>query len=160
VCTSIEFTSLRDASVDIGICIIWKQFCAQIAEDWGYKVCALVLVYDQNVCIDSILNSLQNMLLNSVQAFRCPTSVECQELHCKVEYTNSNQGIFPQYHYFWVQYTESELNNAFQGWVSSFSLIHIGWTPPIQILQFLLHLTTGEWISTYPMRCNKTQQLT
>jgi len=63
VCRSIKLTLLRDASKDFGIPNFGQQFRASIEEDWGPKVCRLVLGYDQNILIDSIFIKLQNGLL-------------------------------------------------------------------------------------------------
>jgi len=109
-------TSPRDASEDVGIPNFGQLFQAQIEEDWGHKVCGLVLGYNQNVLIDGILIKLQNGLLYYRQPLHNPTSVEHLGLDCKVEYTNSNQGIMPEAHNIWVQYIQSEesdLDNIF-----------------------------------------------
>jgi hypothetical protein len=98
----------------------------QIDEDWGHKVSGLLLGYDQNVLIDSIFIKFQNGLLYYRQQFHNPTCVEHLGLDCKVEYTNANQGIMSEAHNIWVQYTQSEendLDNTFQGRISSFSSI-------------------------------------
>ena len=90
----------------------------QIEQDWGHEVSGLMLGYDQNVLLDSIFIKLQNGLLYYRQPFHCPTSVECLVLDCKIEYTKANQGIMPEAHNIWVQYTqieENDLNNTFQG---------------------------------------------
>jgi len=108
VCRSIKITSLRDASEDFGIPNFGQLFPAQIEEDWGHKVSGLMLGYDQNVLIDSILMKLQNGLLYYHQPFHCPTSVERLGLDCKVEYTNANQGIMAEARNIWVQYRQSE----------------------------------------------------
>jgi len=139
VCRSIKSTSLRDASEDVGIPNFGQLFRAQIEEDWGPEVCGLVLGYDQTVLIDSILIKLQNGLLYYCQPFHNPTSVECLGLDCKVEYTHANQGIMPEAHNIWVQYTQSEendLDNTFQGRIPCFSVLYFSWIPPNQILQF------------------------
>ena len=115
---SIKLTSLRDTSEDFGITNFEQLFCAQIAEDWGPEDCGLVLRYDQNVLIDSIFIHLQNGLLCYHQPSHNPTSIERLGLDCKVEYTNTNQGIMPEAHNIWAQYKYSEgndLNNTFQG---------------------------------------------
>jgi len=122
VCRSIKLTSLRDASEDFGIPNFGQLFCAHIEEDWGHEVSGLVLGYDQNVLIDSIFIKLQNGLFYYHQPFYNPTSVERLGLDCKVEYTNANQGIMPEAHNIWVQYTQSEendLDNTFQGRILS-----------------------------------------
>jgi len=77
-----------------------------------------VLGYDQNVPIDTIFIQLHNGLLYYCQPFQNPTSVERLGLDCKVEYTNANQGVMPEAHNNWVQYTQSDVNdldNTFQG---------------------------------------------
>jgi len=161
VCRSIKLTSLRDASEDFGIPNFGQLFRAQIKEDWGPEVCGLVLGYDQNVLIDSILIKLLNGLLYYHQPFHNPTSVECLGLDCKVEYTHANQGIMPEAHNIWVQYTQSEendLDNTFQGRIPCFSVLYFSWTPPNKILQFQERLPAGKAISTFSKRCKKTQQ--
>jgi len=55
---SIKLTSLRDASVDIGICNFGQLFGIQIEEDCGHEASGLVLGYDQNVLIDNIFIEL------------------------------------------------------------------------------------------------------
>jgi hypothetical protein len=111
VCRSIRLTFLCDASEDFGIPNFRQLFRARIAEDCSLKVRGLVFRYDQNVLIDSILIKLQNGLLYDHQPFHNPTSVEC--LDCKVEYTNSNQGIMPEAHNIWVQFTQSKENDTY-----------------------------------------------
>jgi len=155
---SIKLTSLRDASVDFGIPNFGQLFCTQIAEDWGHKVSGLVLGYDQNVLLDSIFIKLQNGLSYYRNPFHCVTSVECLGLDCKVEYTDANQGIMPECHNIWVQYTESDLDNTFQRRVPSFPVLYFSWTPPNQILQFQERLPPRKMISTFSKRCRKTQQ--
>jgi len=94
------------------------------------------------------------------QQFHNPTSVEHPGLDCKVEYTNANQGIMPEAHNIWVQYTQSEendLNNTLQGRITSFPVLYFSWTPPNQILQFQERLPAGKAISTFSKRCRKTQ---
>ena len=124
MCRSIKLTSLRDVSEDFGIPKFGQQFHAQIEEDWGLKVCGLVLGYDQNVLIDSIFIQLPNGLLYYRQPFHSPISVDHLGLDCKVEYTNRNQGTVPQSHNIGVQYTESDLNNTFPGHVPSFPTLY------------------------------------
>jgi hypothetical protein len=158
VCRSIKLTSLRDASVDFGIPNFGQLFRTQIEDDWGHEVSGLVLGYDQNVLIDSVFIKLQNGLLYYHQPFHCPTSVERLGLDCKVEYTDANQGIMPESHNIWVQYTDSDLDNTFQGRVPSFPVLYFSWTPPNQILQFQERLPAGKSISTFSKRCKKTQQ--
>ena len=118
VCRSIKLTLLRDASEDFGIPNFGQLFHTQIEEDWVDEVSQLMLGYNQNVLLDSIFIKLQNGLLYYHQPFHNPTSVECLGLDCKVEYTSANQGIMPQSHNIWVQYTQSEendLDNTVQG---------------------------------------------
>jgi len=120
VCRGIKLISPSDASEDFRISNFGKLFCIQIDEDWRHDVCGLVLRYDQNVLIYSLFMKLQNGLLYYSQPFHCPISVECLRLDCKVEYTNANQVIMPEYHNIWVQYTESDLDNTFHGHDQSF----------------------------------------
>jgi len=61
-------------------------------------------------------------------------------------------------HNIWVQYTESDLDNVFQGGVPAFPLIYFSWTPPHQILQFQERLPAGKTIPTCSKRCKKTEQ--
>jgi len=143
VCRRIELTSRRDASVDFGILNFRQLFCAQIEEERGHEVSGQVLRYDQNVLMDSTFIKLQNGLLYYRQPFHCLTSVESLGLDCNVEYNNANQGIMPEYHNIWAQYTDSDLNNTFQGRVPSFPVLYFRWTPPNQILQFEQPLPTG-----------------
>jgi hypothetical protein len=117
VCRSIKLTSLRVASEDFRIPNFGQVFRVQIDEAWRHEVSGLMLRYDQNVLIDSIFIKLPNGLLYYRQPFHNPTSVERLGLDCKVEYTNANQGIVPEGHNIWVQYTQSEendLDNTFQ----------------------------------------------
>jgi len=136
VCRSIKLTSLRDASEDFGIPNFGQRLHSQIEEDWGHEVSGLVLGHDQNVLLVSIFIKLQNELSYYHQPFHCPTSVECLGHDCKVEYTDANQGVMPESHNIWVQYTDSDLDNTFQGRVPSFPVLYFSWTPPNQILQF------------------------
>jgi len=158
VCRSIILTSLSDVSEDFGIPNVGQLFCAQIEEDWRHEVCGLVLEYDQNVLIDSIFNKLYNGLLYYRQPFHYPTSVERLGLDCKVEYTNANQGIIPESHNSWVQYTESDLDNTFPGHVPSFPVLYFSWISPNQILQFQERLPAGKMILTFPQWFKKTEQ--
>jgi hypothetical protein len=135
-----------------------QLFRTQIEEDWGPEGSGLELGYDQNVLLDSIFIKLQNRLSYYRQPFRCPTSVEHLGHDCKVEYTDANQGIMPECHNIWVQYTDSDLNNTFQGRVPSFPVLYFSWTPPNQILQFREHLPAGKAISTFSKRCKNTQK--
>jgi hypothetical protein len=120
----IELTSLRDVSEDFGIPNFGQLFRAQIEEDYRPKVSGLVLGYDHNVLLDSIFIKLQNGLSYYRQPFHCPTSVERRRLDCKVEYTNANQGIMPESLNIWVQYTDSDLDNTFQGRTPSFPVLY------------------------------------
>jgi len=134
LCRSIELTSLRNESVDYGIPNFRLLFHTHIKDDWGHEVSGLVLGYDQNVLIDNIFIKLQNGLLYYSQPFHCPTSVECLGLDCKVEYTDANQGITPESHNIWFQYTDIDLDNTFLGQVPSFPVLYFSWTPLNQIL--------------------------
>jgi len=130
---SIKLMSLRDALEDFGIPNFGQLFRSQIKNAWVHHVSGLVLGYDQNVLIDSIFIKLQNGLLYYHQLFHNPTSVEHLGLDCKVEYTNANQEIMPEVHNIWAQYTQSEendLNNTFQGRISSIPVLYFSWTPP------------------------------
>jgi len=161
VCRSIKLSSLRDASEDFGIPSCGQLFRVQIEEDWGHEVSGLMLGYDQNVLLDSIFIKLQNGLLYYRQPFHNPTSVERLGLVCKVEYTDANQGIMPQAHNIWVQYTQSEendLDNTFQGRIPSFPVLYFSWTPPNHILQFQERLPAGKALWTFSKRCQTTQQ--
>jgi len=64
----------------------------------------------------------------------------------------------PEFHNIRVQYTDSDLNNTFQGQVPSFPVLYFSWTPPNQILQFQEHLPARKSIFTFSKRCMKTQQ--
>jgi len=79
-----------------------------------------VLGYDQNVLIDSVFIKLQNGLLYYHQPFHCPASVERLGHDCKVDYTDADLGIMLESHNVWVQYTDSDLDNTFQGRGPSF----------------------------------------
>jgi hypothetical protein len=120
-----------------------------------------VLGYDQNVLIDSIFIKLQIGLLYYHQPFHNPTSVKRLGLDCKVEYTNANQGIMPEAHKIWVQYTQSEEtdhNNTFAGRIPSFPVLYFSWTQPNQILQLQERLPASNAILRFSKRCKKTQQ--
>jgi len=161
VCRSIKLTSLRDASEDFRIPNFGQQFRAHTEEDWGHDVSGPVLGYDQNVPLDSIFIELQIGLLYYRQLFHNPTSVERLGLDCKVEYTNANKGIMPESHNIWVQYTQSEendLDNTFQGQVSSLPVLYFSWTPQNQILQFQEQMPARKTLSTCSKRCQMTQQ--
>jgi len=158
VCRSIKLTSLSDASVDFRIPNFEQLFRKHIKDDWGHEVSGLVLEYDQNLLIDSVFTKLQHGLLYYHQTFHYPTSVERLALDCKVEYTDANQWIMPESHNIWVQYTDSDLDNTFEGRVPSFPVLYFSWTPPSQILQFQERLPAGKSICTFSKRCKKTQQ--
>jgi hypothetical protein len=64
----------------------------------------------------------------------------------------------PESHNIWVEWTESDLDNTFQGRVSSFPVLYFSWTPLNQIHQFQERLPTGKAISTFSKWCKKTQQ--
>jgi hypothetical protein len=117
VCRSIKLTSLRDASEDYRIPNCGLLFHAQIQVVCRHEVSGLVVRYDQNVLIDSRFIKLQNGLLYYCQPFHNPTSVQRPGLDCKGEYINANQGIMPEAHNIWLQYTQSDendLDNTFQ----------------------------------------------
>jgi hypothetical protein len=75
-----------------------SYFILNIGEDWGHKVSGLVLRYDQNVLLDSIISTLHNGLSYYRQPFHCPISVENLGLDCNVEYTDANKGVMPASH--------------------------------------------------------------
>jgi len=161
VCRSIISTSHRDTSEDSGLSNIGQLVRVLIEDDWGHEVSGLMLGYDQNVLLDSIFIKLQNGLLYYRQPFHYPTCIKRLGLDCWVEYTNANQGIMPEAHNIWVQYTQSEendLNNTFQGQIPSFPVLYISWTPLNQIVQFQKGLPYRKAISTFSKRCKKTQQ--
>jgi len=161
VCLSIKLTSLRDASEDFGIPNFQQLFTMQSEEDLGHEDCGLVLGYDLNVLIDSIIIKLQNGLLYYCQPFHNPTSVERPGLDCMVKYTNANQGMMPAAHKIWVQYTQSEendLDNTFEGRNPSFPVFYFRLTPPNLIVQFQERLPAEEAISISSKWCKKTQQ--
>jgi hypothetical protein len=158
MCRSIKLTSRRDASVHFGIPNFAQLFLPQIEDDWCHEVSGLVLVYDQTVLMDSVFINLQNGLLYYCQPFYCPTSVEHLGLDCKVEYMDANQGIMTESHNIWVQYKDSDLDNTFQGRVTSCPVLYFSWTPPNQILQFQEWLPAGKSISSSSKRCKRTQQ--
>ena len=158
VCRSMKLTTPRDASENFAIPNFGQLFCAEIEEDWGHKVSGLVLRYDQNVLLDWSFIKLQNGLSYPRQPFHCPTSVERLGLDCKVEYTNANQGIMPESHNIWVQYTNSDLDNTFQGRVLSLPELYFSYTLPHHILPFQVQLPSGTTISTFSKRCENTEQ--
>jgi hypothetical protein len=158
VCRSLELTSLSDTGEDLIIPNFGQRFRAQIEEDWGHEVCGLGLGYDQNVLIHSVFIILHNGLLYYHQPFHCPTSVEHLGLGCKVEYTNANQGIMSESDNVWDHYTESDVDNTFQGRVPSFAVLYYSWTLQNQILHCQKRLPTGKTIPTCSKRCIKTEQ--
>jgi len=158
VCRSIKLNSLRNASEDFGIPNFGQLFRTQITENWGHEVSQLVLRYVPNVLLDSIFIKLQNGLSNYRLPIHCLTSVERQGLDCQVEYTDANQGIMPESHYIWIQYTESNLDNTIQDRVRSFTVLYFSWTPLNQILQFQECLPTRKTILTFSKWCKNTQQ--
>ena len=117
-----------------------------------------MLRYDQNILIDSIFIKLQNGLLYYRQPFHCPTSVEHLGLDRKVEYTDANQGIIPEFHNIWVQYMDSDFDNTFIGRVPFFPVLYFSRTPPNQILQFQERLPMGNMLLNLSKRWKKTQQ--
>jgi len=125
----IKLCWLRNASVDFRIPNFGQLFCTQIEGDWGHEVSGLVLGYDQNVLLDSIFIKLQNGLLYYCQPVHCPTWIMILGHDCKEEYTDANEGIMPESHNISVQYTDSDLNNTFQGRVSSFPVLYFSSTP-------------------------------
>jgi hypothetical protein len=95
------------------------------------------------------------------QPYHNPTSVEHLGLDCKVEYTNSNQGIIPDAHNIGVQHKQSEendLDNTVQGLISSFPVSYFSWTPLNQILQFQKRFPASNAISMFSKRCSTTAQ--
>jgi len=157
VCRSIKLSSVRDASNDFGIPNYGQLFRAWIDEDWGHKVSGLVLRYDPNVLLDMVFITHQNWLSYYRQLFHCPKSVECLGLDWKVEYTDANQGIMPESHNIWVQYTQSDLENTCQGQVPSSPVSYSSWTPLNQIIQFQERLPARKTESTLSKWCKKTQ---
>jgi len=123
VCTSINFISLRDASVDFGVPNFWQLFRTQIEDDSAHEASGPVLRYDQNVLINIIFIKLHNGLLYYCQPCHCATSVERLGLDCKVQYTTANQEIMSQSHNSRIQYMENNLDNTFQGQVILVSVI-------------------------------------
>jgi len=152
VCTSIKLTSLIHASVEFRLPNFGQLFRTQIEDHWGHEVSGTVLGYDQNGLLHSVFFQLQNGLLYCHQQFLCPISVECLGLDCKVEYTDAMEGIMPESHNIGVQYTDSDLDNTFQGRVPSFLGLYFSWTLPNQILKFQELLPAGKSISTFSKR--------
>ena len=158
MCRSITLTSLRDASEEFRNPNFGQLFHAQIEDDWGHQVHGLVLGYDQIALKDSIFIKRLNRLLYYRQPFRVPTSVQALGPDCKVEYTDANNGIIPESHNIWVDYTDSDLNDTFHGHFPSLRVSYLSRTPPNQILQFQQRLPTGRTISTLSERFKNTQQ--
>jgi len=156
-----KLTWLRDVSEDFGIDNFGQLFHVQIEEDRGQEFSRLVLRFDQNVLRNSQFVKLRNGLLYYRQPFHNPTSVEHLGLDCKVEYTSANQGIMPEAHTIWIQYTqreENDLDNTFQGRIPSFPVFFCSWTAPDQVLHFQHCLPAAESLSTLSKRCKKSQQ--
>jgi hypothetical protein len=73
------------------------------------------------------------------------TSFEHLGLDWQVEYyPNANQGIMPESHIVWVQYTDSNFDNTFQGCVLYFPVLSLSWTSLNQIPQFQEYLPSGK----------------
>jgi hypothetical protein len=151
-------TSLSDASEDFRTLNFGQLFGTQSDDDWAHEVTGLVLGYDQNLILDSIFTKLQNGLFYNSQPFHCPTAVERLGHNCKVEYPVTNQGIMPDSHYIWVQYTASDLNNSFQRQVPAFPVLFFSWTPPDLIIQFHERLRTRKTIPALSKRCKMIPQ--
>jgi len=64
----------------------------------------------------------------------------------------------PESHNIWVEYTESDLDNTFQGHVPYSPVLYFCWTPPNQILLFQERLPAGKTIPIFFKRCKKTEQ--
>jgi hypothetical protein len=158
ICRSIKLTSLRDASINVGICNFIQLFHTHIAEEWGHEVSGLVLGYDQNVLIDNIFIKLQNGQLYYHQRLHCLTSVGHLGLHCKVEHTKDHQEIMPESHAIWVEYTDNVLNYTFPDQVPSFPVLYFRWILQTRILQFQERLPARKTIPALPKRCNKTPE--
>jgi hypothetical protein len=154
----LKFTSDRDASVEFGIPNTAQLFRTEIVHNWGHEVTELVLGYDQNVVKDCIFIKLQNGLSYYRQPFHCPTSVGHLGLDCKVEYSDANQEITRESHNIWVQYTNSDCDNTFQGRVLPFPVLYFSWTPPNQIFPFKECQPARQSISTFAKRWQKTQK--
>ena len=113
----------------------------------------MVLEYDQNVLRDSIFMNFQTGPLYYHQPNHCRTSVDHLGLDCKVEYSDANQGIMPEYYNIWVQCMESDFDNTIQGHVPSSLEYYCSWTQPNEIVQLLECPPTRQMISTFSMRC-------
>ena len=137
-----------DASVDFEIPHFGLLFPTQIEDDRGHKATVLVIRRDQNVLLDNIFIMLHHGLLYYYQPCHCTASVEHLELDWMIEQTNPIQGITPESPYIWVQHTDSDLNNTFQGQVPSVPVLHCTRTQLNQILQCQEHLPTGKTILT------------
>jgi len=107
-----------------------------MAEDWGHEILGLVLRYDQNVLIVSMLIKLQNGLLYYHQLFHCPSSVECLGLDCKVEYRNANLEIMTYSDSIWIKYTKCDPNNTIDGQVTSLQDYTLAGLPGIRPSNF------------------------
>jgi len=105
---SIKLSSLWGGTVDSGIPNFGQLFHVQIAEDWGHLICGLVLRYDQNVLIGSIVITQQNRLVYYSQSFHSATSDEHLGLHCKRDYSNANQEVRPEFCNISIQSMETE----------------------------------------------------
>jgi len=57
-----------------------------------------------------------------------------------------------------MQSEENDLDNTFQGQISSFYVFSFSWAPPNQILQFQQSLSARKAILNIYKRCMKTQQ--
>jgi len=157
-CRSIKFTLLRDWSVDFAIPNFEQLVHTKIEDNRGHEVSGLVLGYNQNELIERVFIKLPNGLLYYRQPYHCPTSVGHLGLDCKVEYPDANRGIIFESHPIWVEYTDSELDNTFQGRVPSFPVLYFSWTPLNQIIQFQDRLPAGKSISTFSKRYKTAQQ--
>jgi len=157
VCSSIQFTLLRDASEHYTIPNIGQLFQASIEENQEYTDGRLLLRYNQNALKVSIFIILQNAVLYWYELFHSPTSVEHPGLDSKVECIDANQGIIRKSHNIWVHYMERDLDNTFQCWIQSFPVLYFCWTTPNEILQCREPLLAGNTILQHPNRCKKTQ---
>jgi hypothetical protein len=114
VTRSIKFTSLREASEDFGNRRFEQLFYTQIVYEWEHRGGGLVLRYEWNALLHSMCTILQNGLSYNCQPVHCTTSADCLGLDWKVEYTDANEEIIPEFHNIWGQYTDSDLDNTFQ----------------------------------------------
>jgi hypothetical protein len=90
--------------------------------------------------------------------FHCRTTDECLGHDCKVEYPNAIQGIMHGSHNIWDQYTESNIDNTFQGQVSADQVLYFCWTPLNLIVQFPMFLPGRKSVSNMFIRFKKTLQ--